>query len=89
VASIADAPPEAGIRKPPAIWTAIRRNPTIFIGAVVLASLALMAILAPLIAGDPVELARRPLPRIDLKPALLNLGLQLDRITAFRQRRVT
>jgi peptide/nickel transport system permease protein len=56
VASIADALPEVATRKPPAIWTAIRRNPTIFIGAVVLASLALMAILAPLIAGDPFRM---------------------------------
>jgi peptide/nickel transport system permease protein len=56
VASIADSLPEVATRKPPAIWTAIRRNPTIFIGAVVLASLALMAILAPLIAGDPFRM---------------------------------
>ena len=56
MASIADSLPEVATRKPPAIWTAIRRNPTIFIGAVVLASLALMAILAPLIAGDPFRM---------------------------------
>ena len=38
-------------------WTAIRRNPTIFVGAVILAGLVLMAVFAPLIAGDPLRMS--------------------------------
>lgn len=58
MAVIAEAPPPAtAIRKPKAIWVAIRRNPTIFFGTLVLALLALMAILAPLIASDPLRMA--------------------------------
>src|SRR3712207_4658338 len=36
---------------------AIRRNPTIFIGAVLLVALAVVAVLAPLIAADPFRQA--------------------------------
>src|SRR5690606_5846145 len=58
VAVIAEAPhPLTATGKPKAIWVAIRRNPTIFIGTLVLALLALMAIFAPLIAGDPLRMA--------------------------------
>ncbi|HYO83149.1 MAG TPA: ABC transporter permease [Bryobacteraceae bacterium] len=44
-------------RRTPAIWASIRRNPTIFVGASVLATLALLAVLAPHIAGDPTQMA--------------------------------
>ncbi len=47
---------EAPVRKPSAVWTAIRRNPTIFIGASILAILALMALFAPMITGDPLRM---------------------------------
>ncbi len=58
MAVIAEAPPPAtATRKTKAIWVAIRRNPTIFIGTLVLTLLALMALLAPLIAGDPLRMA--------------------------------
>jgi peptide/nickel transport system permease protein len=43
-------------RKPPALWTSIRRNPTIFIGGLILAILTAMAIVAPLITGDPLRM---------------------------------
>ena len=61
MAAITEAlPPLSATKKPQAlwtaIWTAIRRNPTIFIGATVLAILALLAIFAPLIAGDPLRM---------------------------------
>lgn len=56
MAAIADALPVTANRTPWAVWTAIRRNPTIFIGAMVLATLALMAIFAPLIADDPLRM---------------------------------
>jgi peptide/nickel transport system permease protein len=46
----------APTRKPPSLWTSIRRNPTIFIGGLILAILTLMAIAAPLIAGDPLRM---------------------------------
>ena len=36
---------------------AVRRNPTIFIGAILLAALVLVAVLAPVIAADPVRQA--------------------------------
>lgn len=42
--------------RPSAIRTAIRRNPTIFLGALILAVLAVMAVLAPLITGDPLRM---------------------------------
>lgn len=58
MATIAEASLSAAeTRKPRAIWVAIRRNPTIFVGSLVLAVLALMAIFAPLIAGDPLRMA--------------------------------
>ncbi len=58
MAVIAEAPPPAiATRKTKAIWVAIRRNPTIFIGTLVLTLLALMALCAPLIAGDPLRMA--------------------------------
>ena len=57
MAAITEAlPPLGATQKPQAIWTAIRRNPTIFIGATVLAILALLAIFAPLLAGDPLRM---------------------------------
>ncbi|HKH94897.1 MAG TPA: ABC transporter permease, partial [Beijerinckiaceae bacterium] len=36
---------------------AVRRNPTIFIGAILLAALVLVALLAPVIAADPFRQA--------------------------------
>src|SRR5215510_10238284 len=40
------------------LWTAIRRNPTIAFGGILLALLIVMAVLAPLIATqDPLKLA--------------------------------
>ena len=57
MAAITEAlPPLGATQTPQAIWTAIRRNPTIFIGATVLAMLALLAIFAPLVAGDPLRM---------------------------------
>ncbi|MFW5681190.1 MAG: ABC transporter permease [Pseudomonadota bacterium] len=49
-AAIAATPSKAGL------WTFVRRNPTIVIGGSILAILALMAIFAPLIAGDPLRM---------------------------------
>ncbi|WP_420393941.1 ABC transporter permease [Acuticoccus sp.] len=48
-------------RRSPA-WTAVRRNPTIAVGASILGVLVLMAVFAPLIAGDP--LAMSPIDRL-------------------------
>lgn len=39
------------------LGTAIRRNPTIFIGAVIIACLVTVALLAPWISGDPFKLS--------------------------------
>lgn len=46
----------APTRKPSSLWTSIRRNPTIFIGGLILAILTAMAIVAPLITGDPLRM---------------------------------
>ncbi len=52
----ADAPPR--VASPLArVGRAIRRNPTIFVGAVLLGALAVMALAAPWIAGDPFRQA--------------------------------
>jgi peptide/nickel transport system permease protein len=51
-------------RQPSGWWTAIRRNPTIAIGAGILIVLALMAIFAPLLVGDPLKMT----PSQRLKP---------------------
>ncbi|MBV1694360.1 MAG: ABC transporter permease [Hyphomicrobiales bacterium] len=45
-------------------WRFIRRNPTLFAGLVILSLMALIALIAPLIAGDPVTM--KPADR--LKP---------------------
>jgi peptide/nickel transport system permease protein len=56
LAATADAPPK--VASPLAMaGTAIRRNPTIFVGAVLLGTLAVMALAAPWIAGDPFRQA--------------------------------
>lgn len=54
------APSRSGLRP----WRFVRRNPTLAAGAVILAFMALVAIFAPLIAGDPLLMqpARRLRP---------------------------
>jgi peptide/nickel transport system permease protein len=56
------APPPAAPRR--GVWRFVRRNPTMVIGAAVLAAMAAVALIAPLIAGDPTLM--QPIRR--LKP---------------------
>jgi peptide/nickel transport system permease protein len=57
VTAIADHMPETRPSALARLGTAIRRNPTIFVGAVILTLLVLMALLAPWIVGDPFRQA--------------------------------
>ena len=56
VTATADAPPRV-VSPLARVGRALRRNPTIFVGAVLLGALALMALAAPWIAGDPFRQA--------------------------------
>lgn len=56
MATAVDSAPPAPPRQASPLWTFVRRNPTIVIGGSVLAILALMAILAPFITGDPLRM---------------------------------
>jgi peptide/nickel transport system permease protein len=48
---------ETVAQAPSSILTAIRRNPTIFVGSVLLGVLVVLAIIAPWITGDPLRIA--------------------------------
>jgi peptide/nickel transport system permease protein len=56
VATVVDTASLPASRPRSGLWTFVRRNPTIVIGGSILAILALMAIFAPLIAGDPLRM---------------------------------
>lgn len=64
MASIAEHAPPRTAPRPAGWWTFARRNPTIVIGAGVLVLLALMAVFAPVITGDPLKMT----PSQRLKP---------------------
>ena len=55
---------EAPARRRPSLGRFIRRNPTLFAGAVILGLIALVALAAPLIAGDPLTMQ----PALRLRP---------------------
>src|SRR4030095_8269717 len=42
---------------PHRVWSSVRRNPTIAFGLVLLTALIVLALIAPLIAGDPLKLS--------------------------------
>ena len=56
MATVVDHPAPATARQGSPLWTFVKRNPTIVIGGSILAILALMAIFAPLITGDPLRM---------------------------------
>src|SRR3954471_21341714 len=64
----ADAPP----RRRASLRRFIRRNPTLFAGAVILSLIALLAAAAPLVAGD--ALTMRPAERLRVPSAVNWLG---------------
>ena len=64
MAAIAEHGPTRTARRPAGWWTFVRRNPTIVIGGGVLVVLALMAVFAPLVTGDPLKMT----PSQRLKP---------------------
>jgi peptide/nickel transport system permease protein len=72
LAALAEQAFETAPRQPPGWWTAIRRNPTIAIGAGILIVLALMAVFAPLIVGDPLKMT--PAQRLRAPSAALWFG---------------
>ncbi len=56
MATVVDSPAFAPPRQGSPLWTFVRRNPTIVIGGSILAILALMAIFAPFLTGDPLRM---------------------------------
>jgi peptide/nickel transport system permease protein len=56
LATVADTAVVASTAPPRGAWTWVRRNPTIALGGSILVILALMAIFAPLITGDPIKM---------------------------------
>jgi peptide/nickel transport system permease protein len=68
------APAPAAFRKRFDAWRFVRRNPTLVIGAVILAVMACLAIFAPLIAGDPLRMQ----PVLRLRPPSDDFRLGTD-----------
>lgn len=68
-------PVETAAPRPPSkTWRFVRRNPTLVAGAVILAVMVLIALFAPLIAGDPV----RAQPALRLQPPSAQFWLGTD-----------
>jgi peptide/nickel transport system permease protein len=53
---VAITPDETAAPRNSGLWFAIRRNPTIFAGGVLLSALVVLAIIAPWITGDPLKI---------------------------------
>ncbi len=68
------APIPASPPRKPGVWRFVKRNPTLTAGAVILLFMALVAVFAPMIAGDPLRIQ----PALRLRPPSEQFWLGTD-----------